>query len=110
MLMKMHATLKEIATLEKTIYASNEDLKTALTTLLVSRPDGDHMALAGLLPTHLAQTYLVVKKLGKASAREVAVETGKARAVESHYLNMLVTMGYLLKARHGKVVVFFIKP
>lgn len=60
------------------------------------------------LPDHLRRTVLSLAKLGgEATAEEVSRETGRARAVESAYLNQLVAMGYLGKKRRGRKVYFY---
>ena len=43
-------------------------------------------------PKHLQVTLTTLLKLGSATATEVAAATKKQRAVESAYLNQLVTM------------------
>jgi predicted transcriptional regulator len=58
------------------------------------------------LPDHLRKTALTLIKLGKATAEDVAKETGRARAIESAYLNQLVRMGYVWRERVGKRVYF----
>jgi len=58
------------------------------------------------LPDHLRKTATVVCSLGMATAEEIAGGTGRARAVESGYLNQLVRMGYLKKERRGRKVLF----
>lgn len=65
----------------------------------------DVMALLSL-PDHLRKTATVANELGKSTADEVAKKTGRARAVESGYLNQLVRMGYLKKERRGRNVFF----
>ena len=59
------------------------------------------------LPDHLRKSALTIVKLGKAMAVDVAKETGRARAIESAYLNQLVRMGYLKRVRAGKRVYFW---
>ncbi len=60
------------------------------------------------LPDHLRRTVLSLAKLGgEATAEEVSRVTGRARAVESAYLNQLVAMGYLGKKRKGRKVYFY---
>jgi len=59
------------------------------------------------LPDHLRKSALAIVKLGKAMAEDVANETGRARAIESAYLNQLVRMGYLKRVREGKRVYFW---
>lgn len=59
------------------------------------------------LPDHLRKSALTIVKLKKAMAEDVAKETGRARAIESAYLNQLVRMGYLKRMREGKRVYFW---
>jgi hypothetical protein len=49
------------------------------------------------LPKHLQVTILALIKLGPSSALDVSVVTGKARALESSYLNQLVTLKLVCK-------------
>jgi hypothetical protein len=57
-------------------------------------------------PKHLQTTIVTLLKLGLASASEVSGSTGKARAVESAYLNQLVVMRVARKERKGREAVF----
>ena len=65
------------------------------------------------LPKQLQVTILALLKLGSSSATAVSVVTGKARAVESSYLNQLVTLKLVCKEPHvnplhrGKPIVVF---
>ncbi len=62
------------------------------------------------LPDHLRRTAMVICKMNEgATADDVAKETEKARAVESSYLNQLVTMGHLKKKRKGRKVYFYLE-
>jgi hypothetical protein len=61
------------------------------------------------LPDHLIKTGIVIAKIEKGTAMDVAKETGRARAAESDYLNQLVIMGYLKKKRSMRKVVFYIE-
>lgn len=61
------------------------------------------------LPDHLIKTGIVIAKIERGTALEVAKETGRARAAESDYLNQLVSMGYLKKKRSMRKVVFYIE-
>jgi len=61
------------------------------------------------LPDHLRKTAIVLSKKGEATATEIAEETGKARAVESSYLNQLCTMNFVNKKRVGRTVYFYVK-
>lgn len=58
------------------------------------------------LPDHLRKSAMIVMKLGKAMAGDVAKETGRARAIESAYLNQLARTGYIKKEREGRRVYF----
>ncbi len=53
-------------------------------------------------PKHLQTTIVTLLKLGHATAEDIAGCTGKARAVESAYLNQLTTMKIVLKDRKGR--------
>jgi len=59
------------------------------------------------LPDNLRTSYMVVLQLKEATAEEVAAITKRGRAIESHYLNTLVNMGYLNKKRVGRKVYFY---
>ena len=61
------------------------------------------------LPDHLRKTALTLIKLGRAMADDVARETGRARAIESAYLNQLVRMEYVWRNRVGKRVYFSVE-
>jgi len=60
------------------------------------------------LPDHLRKTAVTICKLGRATAADVAKETGRARAAESNYLNQLVTMKHIQRERKGKKVYFYL--
>lgn len=57
-------------------------------------------------PKHLQVSLTSLLKLGWASADQVAAVTGKARAVESTYLNQLTVMRIVQKEHRGGKVVF----
>jgi len=59
------------------------------------------------LPDHLRKTAMTISRLSKATANEVSKETKRARAVESSYLNQLVSMGHLKRERKGRDVYFY---
>jgi hypothetical protein len=65
------------------------------------------------LPKQLQVTILALIKLGPSSALDVSVVTGNARALESSYLNQLVTLKLVCKEQHvnplhrGKPIVVF---
>jgi len=52
-----------------------------------------------LLPDHLRKTFVALAKVGEVDASCVALQTGRARAVESNYLNQLVREDWLSKRR-----------
>ena len=60
------------------------------------------------MPDHLRKTAMAVCRLGRATADETAEQTRRARAVESAYLNQLVTMGHLKKERKGRKAYFYV--
>lgn len=58
-------------------------------------------------PDHIRRTIMAFLRRGDvATAEMIADDTGRARAVESAYLNQLVLMGYLTKERRGRQVIF----
>ena len=65
------------------------------------------------LPKQLQTTILALIKSGPSTAQSICSVTGKARAVESSYLNQLVTMKLAQKQRRrpdemrGRYKVFF---
>ena len=58
------------------------------------------------LPDHLRKTAMTACGLGEATADDVAGQTGRARAIESSYLNQLVMMGHLIKKKLGRKTYF----
>ena len=68
----------------------------------------DAMSLLSL-PMSLRKTVIVLYKLEKATAEDLARETKRLRAVESASANQLVRMGYLSKKREGRDVYFYIE-
>jgi predicted transcriptional regulator len=61
------------------------------------------------LPDHLRKSAMTIMKRGRAMAEDVAKETGRARAIESAYLNQLVRMGHIKKEKEGRRVYFSIE-
>jgi len=60
------------------------------------------------LPGHLQKTMIAVVELEEATATMVSEKTGRARAIESSYLNKLVEMGYLRKEKRKRRAYFFL--
>jgi hypothetical protein len=58
------------------------------------------------LPDNLRKTFLVVASKGECDATQVSNLTGRARALESGYLNQLARMGWLIKRRNSKTICF----
>jgi len=58
------------------------------------------------LPDHLRQTLVVAQKLGMTTSEDVAERTGRAKSLESSYLNQLARAGFLKKQRVGRKVYF----
>jgi predicted transcriptional regulator len=69
-------------------------------------PDG--MAMLNL-PLALRKTIMVLYKLEKATADDLAKETKRLRAMESATANELVRMGYVKKKREGREIYFYIE-
>jgi hypothetical protein len=61
------------------------------------------------LPDHLRKSALSLATLGEATATDLSKETSRVRAVESDYLNQLVSMGLVKKKRKGRDVYFYIE-
>jgi hypothetical protein len=58
-------------------------------------------------PKHLQVSLTTLLKIGSASSEQVAGATGKARAVESCYLNQLAIM-HIVKKEHRSRTIFFV--
>jgi DNA-binding transcriptional ArsR family regulator len=61
------------------------------------------------LPDHLRKSALSLSALREATATDLSKETGRVRAVESDYLNQLVSMGLVKKKRKGRDVYFYVE-
>jgi hypothetical protein len=61
------------------------------------------------LPDHLRKSALALATLREATATDLSRETGRVRAVESDYLNQLVSMSLVKKKRKGRDVHFYIE-
>jgi hypothetical protein len=58
------------------------------------------------MPDHLRETMMVLEAHSIVTAGEVASFTGRARALESSYLNQLTFQGIVRKERKGRDVYF----
>jgi hypothetical protein len=103
-------TLKRI---EKKIDLLTDKTKTEMNRQIKKREEAIELFraldIATLLsfPDHLRKSAMTIFKLGRASAKDVAKETGRARAIESAYLNQLARMGYLKKEKTSGRRAFF---
>ena len=61
------------------------------------------------LPDHLRKSALALSTLREATATDLSKETNRVRAVESDYLNQLVSMGLVKKKRKGRDVYFYVE-
>jgi len=61
------------------------------------------------LPDHLRKSALALATLREATATDLSKETSRVRAVESDYLNQLVSMGLVKKKRKGRDVYFYVE-
>ena len=61
------------------------------------------------LPDHLRKSAIALSTLGEGTATDLSRETGRVRAVESDYLNQLVSMGLIKKKRKGRNVYFYLE-
>jgi len=92
----------EILKMNKELSQKSKSTKTKLDL------EPDAMSLLSL-PSFLRKTVMVLYQLEKATADDLARETGRLRAVESASANQLVRMGYLKKSRSGRDVYFYIE-
>jgi transcriptional regulator with AAA-type ATPase domain len=79
-----------------------------MTNMVVTMAQTDLQELLFLLtmPDHLRETMMVLETYSIVTAEEVAKVTGRARAVESCYLNQLVNQTIIWKERKGRAVYF----
>jgi DNA-binding MarR family transcriptional regulator len=108
---KLNQKLDSLMEVNKRILKANEDLIQIVTDKdfeeknKINARDPDAMALLSL-PMALRKTVMALYQIDKATAEEIAKETGRLRAVESAAANQLVRMGYLKKCREGRDVYF----
>ena len=78
---------------------------------VVDVPEGTPLDVTTLLslPDHLRKSALALSSLGEGTATDLSKETSRVRAVESDYLNQLVSMGLIKKKRKGRDVYFYIE-
>lgn len=61
------------------------------------------------LPDHLRKTAMGLMRIGQGTASDVSRRTGRARAVESGYLNQLERQGYVRSFRKSRQKFFSIE-
>ena len=74
----------------------------------MTAPKAEQLYRIPEFPKHLQVTILTLLRLGRATATKVAQGTGKARAVESAYLNQLVVMKIARKEKENRKAFFSI--
>ena len=98
-LLAVNALRKQVRNLETKVDMLNEAHKYPKIKI-------DNLTLYSL-PDYLQRTLLTVIDIGKpCTAGDVCERTGKARAVESSYLNRLAWQGILLRYRQGRRILF----
>ena len=111
-LKKVNQKLDSIIELNEKILKTQEEFLQRITDKSYPRKElklePDAMSLLSL-PMSLRKTVMVLYKLEKATAEDLAKETKRLRAVESASANQLVRMGYLKKKREGREVYFYIE-
>jgi predicted transcriptional regulator len=82
-----------------------------MTRVGVSLPEDMPLDVTTLLslPDHLRKSALALSTLREATATDLSKETNRVRAVESDYLNQLVSMGLVKKKRKGRDVYFYVE-
>jgi len=82
-----------------------------ITRPTISLPDNLPLDVTTLLslPDHLRKSALALATLGEATATDLSKETGRVRAVESDYLNQLVSMSLVKKKRKGRDGYFYVE-
>lgn len=89
-----------------------KDIREQLTRLIavidkqVKSPVGYEWKDLLQLPKHLQRTAITLGKLGRATASQVAENTGIARAIESSYLNQLIELKLARKERVRRFIYF----
>ena len=107
-IIQLRSKLEEIIEMDRSILRSLRGQKEAQIEEALDLGALDVMTLLAL-PDHLRKTAMVICRRNAATASEVAEETGRARAVESGYLNQLVNLGHVKKKRDGRKVYFYIE-
>jgi len=110
LLRKLNRNLEAVSRkLDKLIEVERSGARFSRPTLDV--PEGIPLDVTTLLslPDHLRKSAMALSSLGEATATDLSKETSRVRAVESDYLNQLVSMGLIKKKRKGRDVYFYIE-
>jgi predicted transcriptional regulator len=97
--------------LDKLIEIQRATSGTYISRSAVTEPETLSLDVTTLLslPDHLRKSAMSLSTLGEGTATDLSKETGRVRAVESDYLNQLVSMGLIKKKRKGRDVYFYIE-
>jgi predicted transcriptional regulator len=97
--------------LDKLIEVQRSVSRSPVSHSLVSMPESLPFDVTTLLslPDHLRKSAIALSTLGEGTAADLSRETGRVRAVESDYLNQLVSMGLIKKKRKGRDVYFYVE-
>jgi len=97
--------------LDKLIEIQRATSGTYISRSAVTEPEALPLDVTTLLslPDHLRKSAMSLSTLGEGTATDLSKETGRVRAVESDYLNQLVSMGLIKKKRKGRDVYFYIE-
>ena len=110
LLRKLNRSVESVSRkLDKLIDVERSSARFSRSTIDV--PEGTPLDVTTLLslPDHLRKSALALSSLGEATATDLSKETSRVRAVESDYLNQLVSMGLIKKKRKGRDVYFYIE-
>jgi DNA-binding MarR family transcriptional regulator len=110
-LTQINEKLENLLAINRQLLKVNEALlqkKSKATSSTELNLEPDAMAILNL-PLTLRKTIMVLYRLEKATADDLAKETNRLRAVESAAANQLVRMGYINKKRDGRDVYFYIE-
>jgi predicted transcriptional regulator len=60
------------------------------------------------LPRSVKRTLVTLVKMGEATAEDISKRTGRKRATESYYLNLLARMKIVKKRKIGRKIYYFL--
>ncbi len=110
LLKKMNRNLETISKkIDRLIEVQRSSGKVAQAAVTV--PEGLPLDATTLLslPDHLRKSAIALATLGEGTATDISKETARVRAVESDYLNQLVSKGLIKKKRKARDVYFYIE-